>query len=80
VDKDLATLIIAAGNRSARELGDISPLIREYCNEDDRNVLQLAIGRAIFEIVENVIGYVSSRNPDLKAEMEHRLKKYHRRF
>jgi hypothetical protein len=80
MDKDLATIILVSCYRSARELGDLVPLIKENCGEDDRRALGQAIASVIYDIMENIGRYASAENPDLNAEIESRLSKYNRAF
>lgn len=80
MDRDLASIIISACYRSTRELGELSPIIKEYCNEDDYRTLRTEIGSAIYDILENIQNYAASKYPDLKAEVESRIEKYGRAF
>jgi len=78
MDKDLAVIILNACYRSARELGDLTPLVRAHCTPEDQVVLRDAISQAVFDIMENIGAYVWSKSPEAKAETEGRLEKYDR--
>lgn len=80
MDKDLATIILASCYRSASDLGDLVPLIKENCGEDERRELGQAIAGVIYDIMESIGRFASAENPDLTAEIESRLSKYNRAF
>ncbi len=78
MDKDLAIIILNACYRSARELGDLAPLVRDHCSPEDQAVLRNAIAQSVYDIMENIASYVWSKSPEAKAETETRLEKYSR--
>jgi len=67
-----------ACHRGAKELGEIAPLLSDHASEEDRKELRLLIGQSVYDILENVAGYVAARNPEAQAEFEARYEKYGR--
>jgi hypothetical protein len=78
MDRDVALVIVNACYRSARELGELAPLVRDHCSPEEQAALRQAIGGAVHDIMENIAAYVWSRNPEAKAETEARLERFGR--
>lgn len=80
MDKDLALLILSSCYQSAREIGDLSPMLKQHASTEDYEHLKLAIGRSVHGIMADIADYVAVRCPEAQAEVERRLGKFHRAF
>lgn len=73
MNDDLALIIAGVCIKSAREIGDLCRLI-----PDDRRDLKLASASTVHHIYQNLIDVIFDEFPNLKADMERRLKEYDR--
>lgn len=80
MDNDLALLTLTACNQSTRHLADLVPMLKEHAEPEDYEHLKLAIGSAIYAIMSEIMDYVETRSPEVKAGRERRLEKYGRAF
>lgn len=80
MDKDLALLILSSCYRSAREIGDLSPMLKLHASPEDYEHLKLAIGRSVHGIMSDIADYVAARCPEARAEVEQRMERYQRAF
>ena len=73
MDRDLALIISGVCIKASREIGELSRII-----PGDRKDLKLGISSVIHEIHDGIIGKIFDEFPEIKADMERRLKKYDR--
>ncbi len=78
MDEQLARMVMAVANRSADDLGDLVPILKEHCSEEVYAELGQGIGSAIYELLEAVRGPIFNRFPALKLEYEQNLEKFGR--
>jgi hypothetical protein len=79
MDIELGRMIAGAATRAAVELGDLALLVKGHVTPEEREVLRLAIGSAVFEAGE-VRERVFALCPGLREEFESRLEKYLRSY
>jgi hypothetical protein len=70
MDEQLARLTIGAATRSARELGDLVPILKDHCAEDLYTQLKPGFGAVIYEIYESILGPIFASFPNLKKEFD----------
>ncbi|GAA0564843.1 hypothetical protein [Rhizomicrobium electricum] len=75
MDIELGRMVAGAANRAGAELGDLALLIKDHVTPEEREVLRLAIGSAVFETGE-LMERVFALCPGLREEFEGRLEKY----
>jgi hypothetical protein len=80
MDKDLALLILSSCTHTTRQLADLSPMVKTFANPEDYDHLKLAIGSAIHEIQSGIMDYVEARCPEIRADIERRMGRFHRAF
>ena len=81
MDRDLALIVLIACSRSIHELASLPPMLKEFDAGDKEAIaLRKAIGRAIAEIMTNILDPVEAQHPDLRAEAEARYTKYGCRY
>jgi hypothetical protein len=73
MDEDLALIVANAGITAARQISDIVRLI-----PNEHRDLKLKISSLVVEIHEQLIDEIYIMNPDVKVDMERRLKKFDR--
>lgn len=78
MDERLARMIANAAVRSARELGDVAPLLKDLESDELAERLKSAIGSCIYETYETVLQPILDQFPDLKAEFDENLETYGR--
>ncbi len=78
MDKQLARMVVTAASRSAADLSDLVPTLKEHCSEEFYAELKPGIGSAIYEILESVRGPIFKRFPELKLEFEQNLEEFGR--
>lgn len=62
--------------RSARELQDLLPLIREHCDPAEYEACAKAIASVVAEISLGLQKTVFENNPEVKAEVEEAVTRY----
>lgn len=77
MDERLARILAMAAVRSARELGDLAPLLKDHSSEFAEK-LKMGIGEAIYDIYENLLNPVLEEFPNLKGEYERNLEEFER--
>jgi hypothetical protein len=75
MDDELASAVLNACYRSANELANLAPIMKERCSDEEHAVLRREIGRVIHDILENVLGYVATQNPKADAIVQARLRR-----
>jgi hypothetical protein len=76
MDKDLAVHIAMTAYRASVDLGDLVPLLKEHCTEDEYKTLTRAIASASYTVNCEVTDLIFDMFPDIKDEFEGRLKKF----
>jgi len=79
MDRDLARMVAGNAIIAARQLGDLALLIKDRCDDKEREVLKLAIGSAVYAAME-LQKRVFELSPGLREEFEQRLAKYDRTY
>ena len=80
MEKELAKLVALTAFRSSAELGNLIPLLREHCDEDEYRRLGAAIATASAEISRQILQYIFATHPELEAEIEANVSKFGRAF
>lgn len=80
MEKDIAVMIAATAARCSKEIGDLAILVKTHCEESERETLSAAIGSAVFELRDGLMGAVFNLQPALKAEFDHRIQKFGRSY
>ena len=78
MDKDLAKLVAQTAFRSAAEINNLIPLLKEYCTEEECRDFGIAIATASSGISQQIMGKIFAMHPDLEAEFESQIRKYGR--
>lgn len=80
MDKEIARIIALVADRTRGDIGRLAPLVKEHCDEKSHEEFSLAIGQVVYEISHELMDRVFDKFPDIKSEMEDRLKKYGRSY
>lgn len=68
--------MIGNAARSARAIGDLSPLLNEHAEPEIRGELKDGIGRAVYEIYQGILEPIFLRFPALREEFESNMERY----
>ncbi len=80
MDRDVAQMIATTAARCAQEVGNLAPLVRQHCNDEEYEKLSQAIGSSVYELMEGLMGAVFKMFPELEAEAKDRLERYGRSY
>jgi len=80
MEKELAKLVALTAFRSSAELGNLIPLLREHCDEDEYRHLGAAIAAVSAEISGQILRNIFATYPQLEAEIEANVHKFGRAF
>ena len=80
MERELAKLIALTAFRSSAEINNLVPILKEQCSDADYRSFAMAIASASTEIGQQLLNKVYSLYPDIKGELEARVKKYGRAF
>jgi len=78
MDKELARHVAATAFRSAVELSDMLPILKEHCDASEYEMFLKAIASASAAIHFEIEKKVFDQYPELEKEIESRVKKYGR--
>lgn len=78
MEERLARIILNAAVRSAVELGNLMPLLKDHASDEFDENLKMPIATNIYEIHHTIIDPVLERFPKLKEEYELNLSQYER--
>ena len=77
MEERIARNVATAAVRSAREIGELVPALKDYSSEFDKRIKD-AIGQSIYEIYENLLGPVLEEFPELNAKYQQNLEELDR--
>ncbi len=80
MNKDLAIIVVSTCMKCAREIGDLSGMLKERCAPDEYQKLRASLGGIVFDIMDNVVSVALNDNPDLKSEIDSRISEYGKAF
>jgi len=80
MDKDVAQSVAMTAARCSSEIGGLALLVKQHCSAEEYEALSIAIGSAVYELREGLMGAVFKLVPELEAEFERRVEKYGRSF
>lgn len=80
MNKDIAKIIALVADRTRSDIGRLAPLVKEHCDKESHEEFSMAIGQVVYEISHELMDRVFEKFPDIKTEMEDRLKKYGRSY
>lgn len=80
MDKDVAQSVAMTAARCSSEIGGLALLVKQHCSADEYEVISAAIGSAVYELREGLMGAIFKLVPELEAEFEMRVEKYGRSF
>jgi hypothetical protein len=80
MDKDIAQSVAMTAARCSSEIGGLASLVKQHCTDEEYELISVAIGSAVYELREGLMGAVFKLVPELEAEFENRLSKYGRSF
>jgi hypothetical protein len=78
MDQRLARIIANAAVCSAREFGDVAPLLKDLDSDALAEQLKDAIGACVYETYETVLQPIFAQFPELKAEFDENLRQFGR--
>jgi hypothetical protein len=78
MDIDLARHVVRAAFRSSHELGELLPVLKEHCSEEEYRAYTKAIATAIASIQLELTNRAASEHPGLEQEIEVSMNKYGR--
>jgi hypothetical protein len=78
MDKELARHVAATAFRSAVELSDMLPILKEHCDKSENETFLKAIASASAAIHLEIGKKVFAQYPDLEHEFEARIKTFGR--
>lgn len=78
MDREIARHVARVAFRASADLGDLVPLIKEHCSQDEYQKLGRAITSASAGIGLDVLNLVFADFPDLKREFDENVKTYGR--
>jgi len=78
MDEQLAQMVLTAASRSAGDLADLVPMLKEHGSEEFHAEIVQGIGSAIFEILNEVREPIFKGFPALKLQYEQNLDKFGR--
>ncbi len=76
MDEQLARIVIGTATRAARDVGNLSPLLKDHCDPESCDDVRQGIGTVVYEIYESVLEPIFSRFPHLKVEFERNIERY----
>jgi hypothetical protein len=80
VDKEFGRIIALVADRTRSDIGSLARLVKEHCDEKDREEFSTAIAQVVYEISHELMDRVFDKFPEIKVEMEANLKKYGRSY
>ena len=78
MDKELAQHVVRVAFRSAAQLQDLLPLLKEHCNGREYKAFTMAVAKAMDGINTELTNRVFASFPKLKEEVEENINKYGR--
>jgi len=76
--EELARYVARVAFRASADLGDLIPLIKEHCPQEEYEKFAPAIGSAAAAIGLDVLNLVFNDHPDLRREFDENVKTYGR--
>jgi hypothetical protein len=80
MNKEIARIIALVADRTRSDIGSLARLVKEHCDEESHKEFSMAIGQVVYEISHELMDRVFDKFPDIRSEMEDRLKKYGRSY
>lgn len=80
MDKDVALSVAMTAARCSSEIGGLALLVKQHCSADEYELISAAIGSAVYELREGLMGSIFRLVPELEAEFQIRAEKYGRSF
>jgi hypothetical protein len=74
VDRDLSRRVVKATFRSARELQDLLPILKERASPEDYQTYLRAIAAVVGEGGQQLLNRVFAEHPDLEVEVDAAIK------
>jgi hypothetical protein len=76
MDRELAKHVVISAFRSMRELTDLLEMLKEHCEATEYDSYLRGIGDVCAHIGTDLIDKAMAGHPDLKSELEAKMKKY----
>ena len=76
MERELAKHIAVTGFRSASLLQELLTLLKEHCDQTEYKQYAKAIASVSAEISLEILNPIFQKNPDLKIEIENKIKKF----
>ena len=71
-----ARIVIGNASRSARQIGDLAPLLKENCEPELYSELKMGAGTVVCDIYQSILEPAFRRFPHLKEEFERNIDRY----
>jgi hypothetical protein len=80
MDKEIARIIALVADRTRSDIGGLARIVKEHCDKESHEEFSMAIGQVVYEISHELMDRVFDKFPDIRSEMENRVKKYGRSY
>jgi hypothetical protein len=80
MDKEIAKLIAITAFRSAADINNLVPFLKEYCSESKSRDFGIAIATASTKISPQILRKIFAMHPELEVEFDMQIQKYGRPF
>jgi len=78
MEYEIAKLIAHTAFRSASDINNLIPMMKDFCSESECKEFGIPIATASYEIYEQILKKIYRLHPEIEAEMEQQVQKFGR--